>query len=140
MNKTIRKTVKTRANYLCEYCLSSEYFSPDPFECDHIIAASRGGADDVSNLALSCSGCNGSKSDAIEAIDPASGVLVPLYNPRMDVWATHFSWNEQFTLLVGISPVGRATIAKLKLNRPSVVNLRMILIQLGELPFDILPL
>jgi HNH endonuclease len=140
MNKAVRKTVKTRANYLCEYCLSSEYFSPDPFECDHIRATSRGGSNDVSNLALSCSGCNGYKSDAIEAIDPASGVLVRLYNPRIDVWATHFSWNESFTLLVGISPIGRATIAKLRLNRPSVVNLRRILIQLGELPFDILPL
>ncbi len=140
MNKTLRKTVKSRANHLCEYCLSSEYFSPDPFECDHIIAVSRGGIDDANNLALSCSGCNGHKSDAMEAVDPASGVPAPLYNPRTDVWATHFAWNEQYTLLVGISPVGRATIAKLRLNRPSVVNLRMILHQLGELPFDILPL
>ena len=74
------------------------------------------------------------------AIDPASGVLVSLYNPRSDVWATHFSWNESFTLLIGLSAVGRATIAKLRLNRPSVVNLRRILLQLGELPFDILPI
>jgi hypothetical protein len=135
MNKTIRQAVKTRAHFLCEYCQSPEYFSPDPFECDHILAVSKGGIDDLDNLALSCSGCNGHKSDALEAIDPGTGAKVSLFNPRTDIWRDHFLWNGDFTVLIGISPVGRATILKLRLNRPSVVNLRVILRQVGELPF-----
>lgn len=54
MNKTIRHTVKIRANFLCEYCFCSEFFSPDPFEVDHIISIAKGGVDDTLNFALSC--------------------------------------------------------------------------------------
>jgi HNH endonuclease len=134
MNKNTRKIVKIRAEYLCEYCLCPEYFSPDPFEVEHITASSKGGKDDLLNLALACSGCNGYKSDFMEAIDPASGVIVRLYNPRKDIWAEHFCWNEDYTLILGVSPVGRATATKLRLNRQGVVNLRIILRQVGEFP------
>ncbi len=134
MNKTTRKTIKIQANYLCEYCLCPEYFSPDPFEIDHIIALSKGGSDDLINLALTCSGCNGYKSDAIQALDPGSAQIVSLYNPRKDIWADHFCWNEHFTHILGLSPIGRATIVRLRLNRLNVINLRIILRQVGEFP------
>ncbi len=134
MNKSLRKAVKIRAKYLCEYCLSPEYFSPDPFECDHILPISKNGKDELENFALSCSGCNGLKHDAIQAIDKGTGQLVPLYNPRKDIWAEHFTWNEGFTLIVGISPIGRATVTKLKLNRQSIINLRTALFKVGEHP------
>ena len=62
MNKTIRHAVKIRANFLCQYCFCSEFFSPDPFEVDHIISIAKGGVDDTLNFALSCSGCNGYKA------------------------------------------------------------------------------
>ena len=130
----MRLALKTRARFLCEYCLSQEYFSPDPFEVDHIIATSQGGSDTLDNLALSCSGCNGYKSGAISAIDPGTVQRVPLYNPRKDVWSDHFRWHENFTLIIGISPTGRATVEKLKLNRASVVNLRTVLYKVGEHP------
>jgi 5-methylcytosine-specific restriction endonuclease McrA len=134
MNKKMRLALKTRARFLCEYCLSQEYFSPDPFEGDHIIATSQGGSVTLDNLALSCSGCNGYKSGAISAIDPGTVQRVPLYNPRKDVWSDHFRWHENFTLIIGISPTGRATVEKLKLNRASVVNLRTVLYKVGEHP------
>ena len=130
----MRLALKTRARFLCEYCLSQEYFSPDPFEVDHIIATSQGGSDTLDNFALSCSGCNGYKSGAISAIDPGTVQRVPLYNPRKDVWSDHFRWHENFTLIIGISPTGRATVEKLKLNRASVVNLRTVLYKVGEHP------
>jgi len=78
------------------------------------------------------SGCNGYKSDAIQAADPATGQMVSLYNPRKDIWTEHFCWNEHFTLLIGISQIGRATTDKLRLNRAGVVNLRIILRKAGE--------
>lgn len=134
MNKTIRKTVKNRAKYLCEYCLTPEYFCPDPFECDHILPVSKKGKTVLDNLALSCSGCNGLKYDTTEAFDPATGRNSPLYNPRKDAWAEHFCWNEYYTLIIGISPIGRATVLKLNLNRESIINLRAVLRQVGEFP------
>ena len=130
----MRKAVKIRAKYLCEYCLSPEYFCPDPFEGDHIIALSKDGKDELENIALACSGCNGLKHYAIFAFDAATCQLVPLYNPRKDIWAEHFRWNEGYTHIVGISPIGRATVAKLKLNREGLVNLRTALYKVGEHP------
>ncbi len=134
MNKKTRQALQERARFLCEYCLSQEYFSPDPFEGDHIIASSQGGEDDLENLAWACSGCNGSKAGAISANDPATGQRVPLYNPRKDTWSEHFCWNKSFSHIIGISPTGRATIERLKLNRIGVVNLRIALHKLGEHP------
>jgi len=134
MNKATRLLLKIRAKYLCEYCLSPEYFSPDPFTADHIIPYSMGGSDDLINRALACWGCNGNKSDATHAFDPATGQLTMLYNPRTDNWADHFRWNESFTLLIGISPVGRATIVQLKLNRENIINLRSVLHKAGHHP------
>ena len=134
MNKATRKAIKERANYLCEYCLCPEYFSPDPFECDHILPFSKKGKNILANYALACSGCNGLKYNATHAIDTATGQIVNLYNPRIDDWKEHFCWNENFTLIIGISPIGRATVLRLKLNRESIVNLRTALRQVGEFP------
>lgn len=134
MNKTICNTVKIRAKYLCEYCLSPEYFSPDTFECDHILPFSKKGQSKSDNYALACSGCNGLKYDATHAFDPATGQIAPLFNPRLDIWDSHFCWNENFTIIIGISPIGRATVSRLDLNRAGVINLRIALRKIGEFP------
>ena len=134
MNKSLRKRVKERARYLCEYCLSPERFCPAYYEGDHITPVSVGGEGTFENFANACGGCNNNKSNATQAIDPVIGQLVPLYNPRMHIWEDHFSWNDTYTLMQGLSPIGRATIEKLKLNREEVVNLRTLLILVGLHP------
>ncbi|HID50453.1 MAG TPA: hypothetical protein EYP41_00240 [Anaerolineae bacterium] len=53
--------------------------------------------------------------------------MVPLFDPRRDLWIDYFVWTEDFSLIIGLTPIGRATIEVLKLNRPSVVNLRRVL-------------
>lgn len=68
------------------------------------------------------------------ARDPISGESVPLYHPRQHTWSDHFTWNEDFTLLLGLTPTGRATVEKLHLNRSRVVNLRRVLSSSGEHP------
>jgi len=60
-------------------------------------------------------------------MDPATGELVPLYNPRTDEWSVHFGWNEDRTLIIGITATGRATVERLSLNRLGIVNLRRLL-------------
>ena len=129
-----RKEVIERANFLCEYCISSQDFSPTSFSIEHIHPKSRNGSDEMENLALACQGCNSYKSDKITAIDPISGQNVPLYNPRKDVWEEHFLWDEDFTKIVGTTAKGRATVELLKLNRQEVVNLRKLLHLFGEHP------
>jgi hypothetical protein len=129
-----RRVVTERAGGCCEYCRSPARFSSDSFSIEHITPRARGGASDPTNLALSCQGCNNRKFIATEAIDPSTGELAPLYNPREHRWSGHFAWNEDFTVLVGMTPTGRATIVKLALNRVALVNLRRVLRAAGEHP------
>jgi hypothetical protein len=63
-----------------------------------------------------------------------SGERVSLYNPRQHQWREHFTWNADFTQMVGLTPTGRATIARLGLNRPNVINLRRLLVAFQEHP------
>ena len=88
----------------------------------------------MTNLAYSCQGCNNRKFTSVEALDPLTREGVPLYHPRQHQWSDHFIWDADFALILGITPIGRATIAKLQLNRRGVVNLRRALRQLEKHP------
>jgi len=92
------------------------------FHVEHITPTSRGGLTILENLAWSCPGCNLRKSDHLEAIDPESGLSVPLFHPRLHSWAEHFRWHG-YTLR-GTSPTGRATIEALELNHPRRIRIR----------------
>ena len=127
-----KRMVAERAQHACEYCLSQLRYSPDPFSVDHIVALAQDGSNDTDNLALACQGCNGSKFTAIDAVDPITGQFVPLYNPRIHHWAEHFVWAEEYSLILGVTPTGRATVAKFQLSRSGVVNLRKVLHPLGK--------
>lgn len=62
----------------------------------------------------------------IEHIRPKKhgGTIVPLFNPRTDSWSDHFLFQD--VLLIGKSPVGRATIAVLAMNHNKRLQLRRI--------------
>ena len=132
--KKQRLSVANRANGCCEYCRSPQKYSPDPFAIEHIIPRSLGGKTKLPNLALSCLGCNGYKYNKVEAVDPLSEQVVHLFHPRQELWTTHFAWNEACTHIIGLTATGRATIEALRLNRPSLINLRHILYAAGEHP------
>ena len=127
LNAQQREAVTQRARRCCEYCRSQELYSPDPFSVEHIVPLARGGTHDLENLAWACQGCNSRKYVAIEALDPVTGQTVPLYHLRRDRWWEHFAWNEDDTLIIGLTLTGRATVEKLQLNRLGVVNLRRVL-------------
>jgi hypothetical protein len=95
---------------------------------------SKGGLTLLYNLAFSCQCCNNHKYIAIQAIDPATGNMAALYNPRIDIWAEHFEWRDYFTEIIGISPSGRATVNRLQLNREGLINLRRLLVDVGLHP------
>lgn len=134
ISKKTRIFVAQRATFCCEYCWSQEKYCPDYFSVEHIMPRIRKGSDGLDNLAYSCLACNNHKYTHIEAIDPVSGISFPLYNPRIDIWEHHFRWSDDYSLLTGITPKGRATIEKLRLNRMPVINLRVVLAAIGKHP------
>lgn len=122
-----RQQVFDAARGCCEYCRSQARYSPDPFSVEHIQPRVAGGTNARDNLALSCQGCNSQKYVAASAVDPVTGLEVALFHPRRDRWSEHFAWSEDFGLMVGLTPTGRATVEKLDLNREGVVELRRVL-------------
>ncbi len=42
---------------------------------------------------------------------------IPLFNPRRDQWHEHFTWVKNYFELAGLTPVGRITVERLKVNR-----------------------
>jgi len=122
-----RHLVVERAQGCCEYCLSQSRFSTQSFSVEHIIPNSKGGKTKVENLALSCQGCNNHKYTKTEGYDTVSRQYVPLYHPRQQQWVEHFAWNDDYTLVIGLTATGRATVETLHLNREGVVNLRRLL-------------
>jgi len=117
-------TVAERAGHRCEYCRAPEAIFNFPFEVEHIVPKGRGGADQASNWALSCRACNLHKGDHRETLDPQSRAVVPLFNPRLHRWEDHFRLEEGTVVLVGVTPIGRATIACLQMNRPAQLDAR----------------
>jgi HNH endonuclease len=123
-----RLFIAQRAEFLCEYCHTPEDFSPDTFNIEHIISLFQGGSNDDENLALACGGCNSNKHVHTTWNDPETGLSLPIFHPRTDHWSAHFSWSDDFTLLSGLTPTGRATIELLQMNRQRLVNLRQALL------------
>jgi hypothetical protein len=116
INASTRKLVRQRANFLCEYCHSSEEGSTTRFTIDHGQPRSRSGSDDLSNLILACHRCNLRRYNFTTGIDPETGNSVLLFNPRAQSWADHFSWSSDGLRVVGLTEIGRATCSRLDVN------------------------
>jgi HNH endonuclease len=132
MDAALSRLVWQRAKGRCEYCQMPQAADDDPFELDHIIPRKHSGPSVASNLCLSCLYCNSFKGSDISSRDPKTRKLTPLFNPRRNKWAKHFRW--QGAVLVGRTPVGRVTVALLRINDPFRVELREGLIAEGVFP------
>lgn len=128
--ETVRR-VHERAAFQCEYCQTGQRVTGQAMHVEHI---KPDGSNDLDNLALACATCNLSKARATFAPDPDTGNLVPLFNPRTQVWAEHFEWIENGTILLGLTPFGRATIVRLQMNVARIVNARKVWVRAGEHP------
>jgi hypothetical protein len=122
MQKAIENEVWRRGQGRCEYCHLPQAFVRVPFQIDHIIAEQHGGQTESENLAIACLRCNKRKGPNVAGISPDSEDVVRLFNPRTDIWAEHFRWDE--AVLVGLTPVGKTTIAVLAINHPDAVAVR----------------
>ncbi len=130
----LKLLIRHRANGLCEYCLCPAEFTSAPFHCEHIQPISESGTTTLDNLAWACPSCNQHKHTKTHALDPQTDRQTPLFHPRIQRWNIHFQWSEDLLYIVGKTPIGRATVEALKLNRKEVINLRQLLIGSGEHP------
>lgn len=132
ISSELRHQVLARANNCCEYCCLSQEDSTFSFQVDHIIAEKHGGTTELNNLSWSCPGCNVFKGSDIGSIDPETGRLTPLFNPRQQKWAEHF--RLEGASIEPLTPEGRVTVRLLKFNRIEQIDERRALIVLGRYP------
>lgn len=132
MQRQLVELVRQRAGFRCEYCHFPERFSGLNSQIDHVIAEKHGGQTDGENLALSCIYCNSYKGANLSGIDPVTGEIARLFHPRRDHWDEHFGW--QAAVPVGRTPIGRATIAVLRINDMTAVALRRLFMRAGVFP------
>jgi hypothetical protein len=130
----LRREVRERFANCCAYCRTAENLTVAIFEFEHIVPRAVGGATTFDNLCLSCPTCNRYKTDARSAVDPVSLKTVALFHPQQDRWSDHFSWSENATEIIGMTPIGRATIATLKMNRPQMIRVRRMWVTMNEHP------
>ncbi len=128
----LRRSAIARARGCCEYCLLPGDDAEYPHEIDHLIALKHGGETTSENLVLACLKCNRRKGSDLSAIDPIDQVLVPLFNPRTQVWAEHFRLVG--ALIIGQTPIGRATVNLLQLNSEVRLERRQAVIAAGRYP------
>jgi hypothetical protein len=124
VSEELRARIRTQAGNRCGYCQSAQRYVFAPLEIDHIIPTARGGTDEEENLWLACRMCNGFKGDRTHGLDPLTGQEVPLYDPRQQQWAEHFSWSADGLQIIGLTPCGRATVVMLQLNNVIAVMVR----------------
>jgi 5-methylcytosine-specific restriction endonuclease McrA len=123
MDASTRSLVRSRAGNCCEYCRLPQSAVPlATFHVEHVRAQQHGGSDDSHNLALACQHCNLHKGPNLAGIDPETDQIVPLFNPRRDVHSEHFAFRG--TLIVGLTPTGRATVNVLAMNSDEQLDIR----------------
>jgi hypothetical protein len=132
ISAALRREVRERAGERCEYCLLAESEAIFPHEPDHLIALKHGGVTTSANLALACFDCNRFKGSDIASVDPLTGELVGLFNPRTQKWSDHFELREG--VIVPLTAYGRVTEKLLQLNLGSRIEVRERLIAIKEYP------
>jgi hypothetical protein len=118
----------------CGYCYTDESISGIALSIEHIIPSSVGGQTERNNLWRSCRTCNERKNARTTAIDPETGAVVALYNPRTQPWREHFGWSDDGMLVLGHTAIGRATVVALDLNRDLLLVARRRWVAVGWHP------
>lgn len=129
---SLRQQVAQRASGACEYCLIHQTFSIYSHEIDHVVALKHGGQTIAANLVLACLPCNRHKGSDLTSIDPLTGEITPLFNPRTQIWSEHFKLEGGY--IQGLAAIGRTTVFLLQMNAIERVQLRQALAAQGLYP------
>jgi len=131
---SLREAVRRRAKYLCEYCHAAEVWQYVEFTMEHLTPVAEGGESALDNLALACFACNRRKWDRRIGLDPETNEEQRLFNPRTDNWNDHFTWSADGLEIVGLTPIGRATVNMLEFNRDRARQIRAADLETGRHP------
>lgn len=123
----MRRIVRQRAHFACEYCGLREADVSGELTIDHFQPTSKGGTDALENLIYCCIWCNQRK----QAYWPASTNDLHLWNPRQSRATEHFLLLESGELQP-FTDVGAFTLRRLQLNRPALIAYRLRQHQLTE--------
>ena len=134
--RALRQRVAESARHRCGYCLTPERVVGTPMQIDHIVPEALGGPTREENLWLACPLCNSFKGARVAALDPVTGETVRLFNPRTQSWPEHFTWEGNGTLIIGLTPAGRATVIAHRLNRASLIKARQLWVEAGCHPTE----
>jgi hypothetical protein len=121
---SLRQRVVVESRNQCAYCHTLTSITGARLVIDHILPEAVGGQTVRENLCVACHSCNEFKGAQEEAKDPLTGRRVHLFHPRKQLWSDHFCWNEEGTNIIGLTPVGRATVVALNMNHPVIVEAR----------------
>ncbi len=99
---------------------------------DHIFPVKHGGPTTLENLAYTYVICNRHKGSNIATSEYLSETLVPLFNPRKDLWTDHFKIHDGS--IAGKTEVGKGKVKVLELNDIDRISERRIQIQSGSYP------
>lgn len=128
----LRRSVRSRAKSLCEYCLIHEGNAYLGCEVDHVLSEKHGGLTVAENLAFACQLCNRAKGSDVGTMLPGTGAFCRFFNPRVDRWADHFALVG--AEIVATSEIGEATLRILRMNDPERVLERSVLAEKGLFP------
>lgn len=128
----LRSAVTERAQGRCEYCRMPQEAELVDYEVDHIIAEQHSGKTELGNLTYACFDCNRYKGPNLTSIDPQTGEVTPLFNPRVQQWDGHFELHPDGTI-DPYTAEGRATSRLLHFNDPTRVQQHADLIIAGRL-------
>jgi hypothetical protein len=130
-----RELVVARAGGACEYCRLLQAATGVLFHIERVVPRSQGGKTVLSNLALSCPGCNLAKADRTSGEDLA-GLIQPLFNPRafepwLLGWHLHFALDRRSGMIVPRTRTAEASVRTLKMNDPLRVFARKLQLLAG---------
>jgi len=87
------------------------------FRTDYIGLQQHRSDNSLDNLAMACFGSDAYKVPNLSSIEPVTNRLVALFHPRKQSWSDHFQQIEWD--IEGLTPVGRATIRLINIERQS---------------------
>jgi hypothetical protein len=129
----LRRAVTARARGLCEYCRSPEHFTPARYSLEHIHPR-RQRADQLGKPSPGVPRLQRLQRRQNYGPRPGNQPPAPLFHCRQHRWQDHFAWSADSLEVVGLTPIGRATIALLRLNRLGLRNLRYALTAIQRHP------
>jgi 5-methylcytosine-specific restriction endonuclease McrA len=92
--RSLRRRVLAESRNQCAYCHTLTAITGARLVIDHIIPEAAGGQTVWDNLCVACHACNEYKGTQVQAQDPLSDEVAPLFDPRRQPWRGHFCWSD----------------------------------------------